>query len=456
MAKAPRSLTQRLLLASLVCLPLYLAATGAFLARSFETSQLASAGERLRVQFYALLGSVEFDADGLRVNSRAGDPRLRQLNSGLYAVVHRPRGQVLWQSPSSESLDLDRPEWSQKLLGADAPPNAGDERFDTLSGSPPYLRYQFYIVWELENGEDVPLVFTVLETQTMLNDELRAFLRQLWLWLGGAALMLTLAQAAILHWGLRPLRKLAQDVSELEQGSSAGLSEGYPAELQPLAANLNQLLNREQHQRERYRNTLADLAHSLKTPLAILRQAATADRPDRALLDEQIGRMDQLIGYQLQRAVASGAQPLGQQLLPLRPLVQKLLGSFEKVYFDKKIRFDIQIDPAYECRADEGDLMEVLGNLIDNACKACRQHVAVNARSGERRLLISIEDDGSGVEPTQRRRILERGQRSDSYEPGQGIGLAVAVDILDSYGAELDIDHSQLGGARFTVRWPRH
>jgi two-component system sensor histidine kinase PhoQ len=268
--------------------------------------------------------------------------------------------------------------------------------------------------------------------------------------------MLTLAQAAILHWGLRPLRKLAQDVSELERGSSTALAEGYPAELQPLAANLNQLLNREQQQRERYRNTLADLAHSLKTPLAVLRQAATAEPPDRALLDEQIGRMDQLIGYQLQRAVTFGAHQLGQQQLRLLPLIEKLVASFEKVYFDKQLQFRIDIDPTYECRGDEGDLMEVLGNLLDNACKACRRQVAVSARSGERRLQISIEDDGPGIEPAQRRRILERGQRSDSYQPGQGIGLAVAVDILDSYGAELDIDHSQLGGARFTVRWRHH
>jgi two-component system sensor histidine kinase PhoQ len=448
-ARPPRSLTRRLLLASLVCLPLYLAATGAFLARSFETSQLAAANERLRVQFYALLSALEVsDDDRVSSNSRSGDPRLAQLNSGLYAVIHRPRGEVLWQSPSSEGLALDN-----ELLAAGEPPAVGIERFEQMAAKPQYLRYQYQTVWEGDDGEDIPLVFTVLEEPTLLQAELLAFLRQLWFWLGGAALLLTVAQAAILRWGLRPLRQLAQDVSDLEQGRRAALPERYPDELQPLATNLNQLLTREQQQRERYRNTLADLAHSLKTPLAVLRLGTAQAQPDRALLDEQIARMDQLIGYQLQRAVTSGARRLGNRVA-LRPLADKLAATFAKVYFDKGLRLDIDIAADCQIRGDESDLFEVLGNLLDNACKAGRRRVAVGAVPGERWLMLSVEDDGPGVAVDEREHILQRGRRADSYAPGQGIGLAVAMDIIDSYGAELDIGDSGLGGARFTVRWP--
>jgi two-component system sensor histidine kinase PhoQ len=448
MLKAPGSLTQRLLLASLVCLPLYLAATGWFLARSFEASQLASARERLRVQFYALLGALELRDDGIQVSPHTGDPRLRQINSGLYATIEKPQGELLWQSPSSASLDLTR-----DLLAANDPPAVGAERFEALPGAVPLLRFQFQTTFETEDGEDIPLVFTVLETQTALRAELRAFLRQLWFWLGGAALLLTVAQAAILRWGLKPLRQLALDLSDLEQGRSAALPERYPRELQPLAANLNQLLAREQQQRERYRNTLADLAHSLKTPLAVLRQAAAAPAPERALLDEQIARMDQLIGYQLQRAVSSGPHQL-QQRVPLLPLVHKLLNTFSKVYFDKQPQFSVAIAADCLCRGEESDLLEVLGNLLDNACKACRRRIGISAMPSQRWLLIAIEDDGPGVPPDQRENIQQRGRRADSYQPGQGIGLAVAVDILDSYGAELDIGISALGGARFSIRWP--
>jgi two-component system sensor histidine kinase PhoQ len=445
---APNSIARRLLLASLVVLPLYLASIGWFLAQSFSASQLASAHERLRVQFYALLGAIEFVDGELKVSVHSGDPRLRQLSSGLYAVVQHPQSEILWQSPSSDSVDLD-----PQLLATDNPPRTGEERFDTIDTSASFLRFQFQTVWESEDGEDIPLVFTVLENQSALRAELRAFMRQLWLGLGSAALLLTVAQAVILRWGLQPLRRLTHDVSDLEQGRRAALAENYPEELQSLAANLNQLLDRERQQRERYRNTLGDLAHSLKTPLAVLRQEARDNQPDRGLLEEQITRMDQLIGYQLQRAVASAPHRLQQAVL-LQPIVKKLIGTLSKVYFEKRPHFTLLVASNCECRGDESDLFEVLGNLLDNACKACCSSIAISAEPGERWLLIAIEDDGPGIPLDQRALILQRGQRADSYQPGQGIGLAVVMDILDSYSAELDVGASELGGARFSIRWP--
>lgn len=446
--KAPRSIARRLLLASLIGLPLFLAATGWFLAKSFEASQLASAEERARIQFYALLSTLDFNRSGIQVSNRNADPRLAQINSGLYAVIHRPNGLLLWQSPSSQSLLLD-----EELLSGGNPPEVGKERFDTLDNVD-LLRFQFQTIYETDDGEDLPLVFTILENLNSLRAEQRAFLQQLWLGLGGAAVLLTLAQVAILRWGLAPLRKLAHDVSDLEQGRRAALPDQYPTELQPLAQNLNQLLTREQTQRERYRNTLGDLAHSLKTPLAVMRQAVQGADMDRSQFEEQITRMDQLIVYQLQRAVASGTHRVGQQSQMLKPIADKLVASFSKVYFDKNLQLQVSVDAQCACRADEGDIYEVLGNLIDNACKACRNQVAISAEQNERWLLITVEDDGPGIEPEARNRILLRGQRADSYQPGQGIGLAVTVDILDSYGAELDIGSAALGGARFTIRWP--
>lgn len=445
---APNSIARRLLLASVIVLPLYLASIGWFLTQSFSASQLASAHERLRVQFYALLGATEFVDGEINVSVHSGDPRLRQLNSGLYAIIQHPQGETLWQSPSSSSVDLD-----PQLLSTDNPPHTGEEHFDTIETSASFLRFQYQTVWESEEGEDIPLVFTVLEDQSALRAELRAFKRQLWLGLGSAALLLTVAQAMILRWGLQPLRKLAHDVSDLEQGRRAALAENYPEELQSLAANLNQLLERERQQRERYRNTLGDLAHSLKTPLAVLRQEASASEPDRALLDEQIARMDQLIGYQLQRAVASSPHRLQKAVL-LQPIVKKLVDTLGKVYFEKQPRFTLQIADDCECRCDEADIFEVLGNLLDNACKACRQNISIKATPGEHWLLIAIEDDGPGIAHDQRTAILQRGQRTDSYALGQGIGLAVVMDILDSYSAELDVGSSPLGGARFSIRWP--
>jgi two-component system sensor histidine kinase PhoQ len=445
--KAPRSIARRLLLASLIGLPLFLALTGWFLAKSFEASQLTAAEERARIQFYALLSTLEFDSRGIQVSNTNADPRLAQLNSGLYAVIHRPNGLLLWQSPSSASLLLD-----DSLLGG-IPPEVGEERFDSIDAAG-LLRFQFQTLYETDDGEDLPLVFTILEALDGLRAQQNAFLGQLWLGLGSAAVLLTLAQVAILRWGLAPLRKLAHDVSDLEHGKRAALRDRYPTELQALAQNLNQLLTRERNQRERYRNTLGDLAHSLKTPLAVMRQVAHAEAIDRGQIEEQIGRMDQLIGYQLQRAVAAGNHRVGQPSIHIRPIVEKMVATFAKVYFDKQVQLAVDIDARCACRADEGDIYEVLGNLIDNACKACVKHVSVHAQQSEHWLLISVEDDGPGIPEQARAQIVLRGQRADSYQPGQGIGLAVAVDILDSYGAELDIGAAALGGARFTIRWP--
>lgn len=446
-ATRPRSLAHRLLLASLITLPVYLAATGWFLHRSFTASQMAAAQERLRVQFYGLLDTFEFDNGAFYVG-RASDPRLNQLNSGLYAFVHGDDGKLLWQSLSSHSL----PDEVAERIG-ETPATTGEERFERRSGRPPLLHFQYGLLWETARGGDLPLVVTLVESAAALAAEGRAFRGQLWFWLGGAALLLTLAQALILHWGLRPLRRLAHDVTELEQGQRAMLTRRYPAELQPLASNLNQLLERERRQRERYRNTLADLAHSLKTPLAVLQQGSVGGPIDNELLREQINRMDQLIGYQLQRAVASHSRQLGAAE-PLRPIVDKLAASFGKVYYDKRIQMTVEVSPQLRCRADEADLFEVLGNLLDNACKACDRRVAIGATLTDSWLLLTIDDDGAGIDAAQRDRLLKRGERADSYEPGQGIGLAVVMDIVDSYGAELDIGTSRWRGARFTLRWP--
>ncbi len=146
MLKGPNSLSRRLLLASLICLPLYLAATGWFLSRSFKTSQLDSTRERLRVQFYALLGALEFDSHGIIISPHNGDPRLREPNSGLYAIIEKPQGELLWQSPSSEGLSL-----TPGLLAEDDPPITGQERFETLAGRNGFLRYQYQTTWETED-----------------------------------------------------------------------------------------------------------------------------------------------------------------------------------------------------------------------------------------------------------------------------------------------------------------
>jgi two-component system sensor histidine kinase PhoQ len=270
------------------------------------------------------------------------------------------------------------------------------------------------------------------------------------------ALLLLAAQWAILRWGLSPLRRVADELTRLERGEQERIAGNYPTELQRLTDNLNTLLTHERSQQKRYRDALADLAHSLKTPLALVRGAlrdAVRSDPTARTLDEQVERMDRIVAYQLQRASTSGRSRLAAPQ-PLRPAVERMLAALAKVHGDKRIATEVVVDAGVRFRGDEGDLTELLGNLLDNAFKWGRTQVRVSAEAAGGRLTLSVEDDGQGVAPEQAQRVLERGVRADQSVPGQGIGLAVVHDIVDAYGGELRIERSGLGGARIILVLP--
>jgi two-component system sensor histidine kinase PhoQ len=213
------------------------------------------------------------------------------------------------------------------------------------------------------------------------------------------------------------------------------------------------VLASERQQRQRYRNTLDDLAHSLKTPLSVISGSLQQQQGDQTIA-EQVERMNQIISHQLQRAVVANPGVPGRAVA-IQPIVERLVASLGKVYRDKNIQPDIQINPDISFNGDERDLMEVLGNLIENAFKYGKQKISVSGDQTQKTITIIIEDDGKGVAKEARQTILQRGARADTVTSGQGIGLAVAVDILSSYQGSLQVDESILGGAKFRLSLPR-
>ncbi len=200
------------------------------------------------------------------------------------------------------------------------------------------------------------------------------------------------------------------------------------------------------------------MAHSLKTPLAVLRgrvRGQIAEPELEQTLDEQLTRMEQVVSYQLQRAV-SGQQRGLHRRTPLAPAAQRLASALQKVYRDKQVDFKASLAPDLEFPGEEQDLLELLGNLLENAFKYCHRRVRVSAHQEAQNLIITILDDGPGIPADERVRVLQRGQRLDSLQPGQGIGLAVAADIVESYGGKLEIEQAEdeMGGARFCLRLP--
>jgi two-component system sensor histidine kinase PhoQ len=240
----------------------------------------------------------------------------------------------------------------------------------------------------------------------------------------------------------------------MQSGETQNIAGEHPHELQEVVDNLNQVLAREKALRQRYRNSLSDLAHSLKTPLAVLQSKVSANDGElQEILNEQVARMSQVVTYQLQRAVSAQQQGMYTHN-DVDQILQRLQRALQKVYRDKHVHCDIRVVLGTVFVGDEQDLLEVLGNLLDNAFKYCRQHIVIDARCAQQSLIIRIGDDGAGIPEESRDLILQRGQRLDTQHPGQGIGLAVAVDIINSYGGKLTINDSTLGGAEFCLQLP--
>ena len=443
MRAAVNSLAARLLLASALLLPLFLGATGSYLDRSYRFSIEAAQAERLQLLILTLLAEAEFDQT-LQLPLQLLEARFNQPDSGLYAQVTDSNNKLLWSSPSAltqsrEDLSFDPPELP-----------IGGKYFSRGNN---LFQQSFQVAWQSEEQAEVPLLFTVLETVAPTDAQLATYRHRLMFWLGGSALLLLACQALILLWSLRPLRTLAQDISSIESGAMDKLDNAYPREVQAVTNSLNTLLQSEKKRRERVRNTLSDLAHSLKTPLAVIRSADSSEPDYDQLVREQTSQMEEIVGYQLRRA-AGGSHKL-LQMVAVEAVAQRLRTSLLKVYADKAVSIELMIEPGCVFRGDERDLMELLGILMDNACKYGKQKVSVVANGGaEQPLLILVEDDGEGIPLILREAILERGVRADSQQSGHGIGLAVAVDLTENYLGSLTLGESTLGGAQVRIQLP--
>ncbi|KIS42767.1 two-component system sensor histidine kinase PhoQ [Kosakonia radicincitans] len=264
-------------------------------------------------------------------------------------------------------------------------------------------------------------------------------------------------------WSLRPIEDLAREVRELEEHHREQLNPETTRELTSLVSNLNRLLKSERDRYDKYRTTLTDLTHSLKTPLAVLQSTLRSLRGEKMslaeaepLMLEQISRISQQIGYYLHRATMRGSSGLlSRELHPIAPLLDNLTSALNKVYQRKGVNITLDISPEISFVGEQNDFMEVMGNLLDNACKYCLEFVEVSARQTDDTLHIVVEDDGPGIPIAKREMVFDRGQRADTLRPGQGVGLSVAREIVDQYEGQILTGESLLGGARMEVIFGR-
>ncbi|MSQ92385.1 MAG: hypothetical protein EXR87_05560 [Gammaproteobacteria bacterium] len=449
MARSTPSLKTRLL-ATLALLLLVAAGVAAWALDSmYRDLGLRSRQDVLDAQVIALISSADIDAEGRLVPENLAEPRLASPGSGLYAEIVSSRGS--WRSPSALGSGLN--------LAAAPATGARNFEYARLADGTRVMGLSLGIRWVLEDGSSRDFIIRAAESMEPWYHEVARV--RAWLLSGSIVLgLLLLAGLAIaMRFALRPLHQLETEIADIEAGRRDLLGSGWPRELAGVTGNLNALLNGERKRLERYRTTLGNLAHSLKTPLAALRGLIESGHTDRQSQARQLDRMQEIVQHQLKRAVFGGTGATMTDL-PIQEALEQLRGALAKVYIDKSLRISIAVAPATAYPVDAADFLELAGNLMDNACKYSKTEVAVRAMSWTsadwRRpgLVLDIEDDGRGIPPTERMRVLERGVRADESVAGQGIGLSVARDIAAAYSGTLEIGESRIGGARVSVRLP--
>jgi signal transduction histidine kinase len=284
-----------------------------------------------------------------------------------------------------------------------------------------------------------------------------------------AAIIAMLVGFATVRRGLAPLDEMRKRLAAVRAGTAERVEGRFPTEVQPLVTDLNALLAHQERAVSRAHAKAGDLAHGLKTPLAILaneaeRAAAEGQADIAAGIREQVERMRRQIEYHLAhaRAAASGATPGARAAV--RESAEGLARTMQRVHAERGLAIDIRVDPSHEARCDRADLDEMLGNLLDNACKWARSRVVVTSAvlpatvavppEGGSHIVVSVEDDGPGIDPALRAAVLERGVRADEAAPGSGIGLAIVRELAELYGGSVTLDSAPGGGLSARLRLP--
>jgi signal transduction histidine kinase len=264
---------------------------------------------------------------------------------------------------------------------------------------------------------------------------------------------------------ISPVQQLREKLAAVRNGNSDRLEGNYPGEIQPLVTDLNSLLDHQETQVTRAIARAGDLAHGLKTPLAILSQEA--DRAEKSgqteiasTINQQVSRMRRQVDYHLAhaRAAASGATPGTRS--SVRASAEALSRTLQRLYESRSLNFKVEVSPAHEVRVQREDLDEMLGNLLDNSCKWAAKQITIRsaesagASDNNRRITITIDDDGPGLTPSLRTSVLQRGVRADEQSSGSGLGLAIVKDLAELYGGSASLEASQPGGLRAVLNLP--
>ena len=441
---------------------------------TFSHYQISNHREQLLQQQQTLLQNIvtglfsesRMLKDSIEMPTEVSYGELNKPDASLVAIVcDQDAHKMLWRSISASHVAQDGPACQRlvSVMGEEVSQlvtlniNGTKSRYGELEINDKPVIIQLVQLQLSRNNYTTRYVIAVAKYAQDFEDAMSAFEQKV---LRRSAMLFVFFTALFyltIHWSLSSLSRLTRELNSIKAGEREALSKKYEPELQGLTSALNQLLHSEREQKTRYQHSMNDLAHSLKTRLALLKAVSEesnhANKGFTHALNEQISQMNQIVHYQLRRAV-SGRQNISSQPIAIAPEINKLISTLDKVYRHKKIRFTFQDPDQGIFFGQQDDLMELMGNLLDNACKFTLSQVMISARFNKQQgLTLQIEDDGLGIDESIRDKVLQRGVRADS-SGGQGIGLAVSNEIIHSYAGEIAIFDSALGGAGFNIHFP--
>ncbi|MDA8251966.1 MAG: ATP-binding protein [Rhodospirillales bacterium] len=441
------SLRTRLLAGSLIWIALALLVTGVVLTTLFRAHVERRFDAELATHLNQLLANLQpDDKGGLTLAHPMTDPRFERPYSALYWQVDGPGGTML----RSRSL------WDRTLpLPRDTPANGQMHRHLVPGPDGQHLV-------AVERKVSLPGLRGVVRAAVagdldVVNRATAAFVRMTVLTLGTLAAGLLLAVMAQAVGTLRPLGRMQAALAAVRLGRAARLEGQYPAEIQPLVDDLNGLLAHNVAVLERARTEAGNLAHQLKTPLAIIINAAASLPADEtaAMVLEQATLMSRRIDYALTRARAAASGRVLGATTAVGPQLARMAGAMRTLYAGRGLRIDVPESSRAVVQVEPQDFDEIVGNLLDNACKWARARVAVSVAEEASATRIVVEDDGPGLPEAERQRVFARGHKLDEAAPGSGLGLSIVQDITAAYDGGIRLETSALGGLRAIVSLPR-
>jgi signal transduction histidine kinase len=454
-ALSARSIASRLFLSAAFWSILILALAGLGLSALNKQWSEANFDDQLGVYLKALVANVAVpNEEGKAAAPAAIAPQFELAFSGWYWQITR--------------TDVNPPEIraSKSLFATQLPQlvAVGNDHGAILSGYAvgPGGHQLRMIQRQIDAGDDGRFLVQVAANADVIQAQERSFETALAATFLALALALIGSTALAVRFGLHPLRVLQEGVAAIRRGEAEHIAGEFPQDVAPLAAEVNQLIDANREIVERARTQVGNLAHALKTPLSVLMNEADSESPTLPeKVREQAEIMSRQVSFYLDRARAAARARTFGAATEVKPVVEGLVRTFEKLHGDQVLTFDVALQPGLRFRGEAQDLTDLIGNLLDNAGKWARERVSIRAArtvAAEKDpgafLVAEIDDDGPGLDRNARAEAIERGKRLDESRPGSGLGLSIVVELASIYGGSLELDESPLGGLRAILRLP--